>query len=96
MRPIQDVLPGALRVLLRSAPLSPGKVRFTWGAAVGAALDRATSVRLDARILVVETDSPQWALEVNRLSEIILARMHALLGAATIDHIEVRVSHPPP
>jgi hypothetical protein len=43
MRPIQQAFPGALAVLLRVAPLSPGKVSFAWSAAVGPALDRMTS-----------------------------------------------------
>ena len=54
MRPLMHALPGALAELLRDAPLSPGKVGFAWRAAVGPNLERVTSVRLEARILIVE------------------------------------------
>lgn len=92
MRPISHAVPGALAELLRAAPLSPGKARFAWGAAVGPALERVTAVRLDGRVLVVETMNPQWAREVTRLSDTILARMRALLGAGAVTGLDVRVT----
>ena len=90
MRPISHAVPGALVELLRPAPLSTGKVGFAWRAAVGPAIDRATSVRLEQATLLVEATDPQWAREVARSSAVILARLQTLLGADTVSQIMVR------
>ena len=66
--------------LLRDAPVSQGKVGFAWRVAVGAAVERATRIRLEAGVLFVETDSPQWSREVMRSSPVILERLRGLLG----------------
>src|SRR2546428_13578696 len=70
MRPLNQAVPGALAELLRAAPLSPGKVGFAWRTAVGPAMDRVTSVRLEGRALVVAATGPQWAREIARSSAI--------------------------
>jgi len=90
MRPIAQAMPGALRELLKGAPLSDGKVSFAWGAAVGPALERVTAVKLEGRVLLVDTASPQWSREIMRSSPVILKRLHAFLGANTVERIEVR------
>ena len=90
MRPLNQAVPGALASLLRAAPLSPGKVTFAWRTAVGPAMDRVTSVRLESGVLLVDATSPQWAREVARASGIILARLQTLLGAEAVGRIEVR------
>ena len=94
MLPLTQALPGALAELLRGAPLSPGKVSFAWRAAVGPALERVTSARLEGRALVVEAESPQWAREVSRSSAVILARVKTLLGADAVGSIQVQVRKP--
>ena len=90
MRPLTSALPGALAELLRDAPLSPGKVSFAWRAAVGPALERETSVRLESGTLIVDAASKQWAREVRRSSSIILNRLQTLLGDGTVTSISVR------
>jgi predicted nucleic acid-binding Zn ribbon protein len=80
----------ALVELLRGTPLSDGKVTFAWRTVVGPALERATAVKLDARVLIVETASTQWAREVSRSSSMILARLQRFLGPETVSRIEVR------
>ena len=90
MRPLTSALPGALAELLRDAPLSPGKVSFAWRAAVGPALERETSVRLEGGTLIVDAASRQWALEVRRSSTMILNRLQTLLGDGTVVSITVR------
>ena len=90
MRPLTHVVPGALRLLLRDLPLSSGKVEFAWTAAVGPAVARATSVKLEASALLVETTSTQWTSEIRRSSAFILTRMKSLLGDDTVQRIEVR------
>jgi len=90
MRSISLIVPAALRELLRTAPLSDGKVTFAWKAAVGPALERATDVKLEAGTLIVETAGPQWTRELKRSSGVILARIKTLLGEGTVQRIEIR------
>ena len=90
MRPLSSALPGALAELLRDAPLSPGKVTFAWGAAVGPALERETSVRLEGGTLIVDAATRQWASEIRRSSAMILHRMHTLLGPDAVKELQVR------
>ena len=90
MRPINQAVPGALAELLRGAPLSPGKVSFAWRAAVGAAMDRVTSVRLEGHVLLVDAASTQWGREIARSSAIILTRLQTLLGSGAVERLEVR------
>ena len=90
MRPIAQALPGALIELLKAAPLSDGKVSFAWRAAVGPALERVTAVKLEGRVLLVDTPSPQWSREIMRSSPMILQRLQTFLGAGIVEKIEVR------
>jgi hypothetical protein len=90
MRPLSHALPGALALLLRDTPLSNGKVAFAWRAAVGAALERVTAVKLDGHLLIVEAGTPQWAREIERSKGLILMRLQTLLGSGAITRLEVR------
>jgi predicted nucleic acid-binding Zn ribbon protein len=90
MRPLAHAVPGALMYLLREAPLSDGKVGFAWDAAVGPALARATSVKLEGGVLLVEATSAQWAREVQRSSPVILKRLQSLLGDGAVRAISIR------
>jgi predicted nucleic acid-binding Zn ribbon protein len=90
MRPLSSALPGALTELLRGAPLSPGKVTFAWRAAVGPAMERETSVRLEGTTLIVDAATRQWAKEVRRSSAIIMHRLDTLLGADVVKGLTVR------
>ena len=90
MRPISHVVPAAVMELLRRAPLSDGKVTFAWNTAVGPALERATTVRLEGATLIVETIGAQWTREIRRSSTVILTRLKTFLGDGTVQRIEVR------
>jgi len=90
VKPIAQAVPGALVDLLRAAPLSRGKVEFAWKAAVGPALERATSIRLEGTELLVDATSAQWGGEVSRSSRVILSRLQALLGKESVTKIIVR------
>ena len=90
MRALAHVIPSALVMLLRDTPLSSGKVGFAWRFAVGPAAERATHVKLEQRVLIVETNSPQWSREIMRSSPVILTRLQDFLGADAIERIEVR------
>jgi predicted nucleic acid-binding Zn ribbon protein len=89
VQPLSSGLPGALVELLRDVPLTDGKVTFAWKAAVGPAIERVTRVKLEHRVLLVETASEQWSREVMRSSPVILKRLHSLLGDV-VGRIEVR------
>jgi hypothetical protein len=89
MRPLSEAVSGAVGELLRAAPLSPGKTRFAWRLAVGPALERVTSVRLEDRVLRIEPTSPQWGRELARCSPLILERMQSFLGRDMVDRIVV-------
>lgn len=90
VRPLNDAIPGAIVSILRSAPLSPGKVTFAWRTAVGPAVDRVTAVRLEQPVLLVDVTGPQWSREIHRSSPIILRRLEALLGPGIVERLEVR------
>ena len=90
MRPISHAIPGALVELLREAPVSAGKIDLAWSAAVGAAIHRVTSVRLEGTVLLVDVAGEPWAREVGRSIPTILPRLQALLGKETVSAIQVR------
>ena len=90
MRQLSHAVPSALAEILRTAPLSDGKVTFAWNAAVGPALERVTAVKLEGRVLLVDTAGALWSREIVRSSPVILERLQAFLGAGTVEKIEVR------
>jgi predicted nucleic acid-binding Zn ribbon protein len=90
MKPVAAAVPGAVAQLLREAPLSDGKIACAWKVAVGPALDRATAVKLEGTVLLVDVASAQWAREVRRSTGLILPRLRALLGRDTVTEIKVR------
>ena len=97
MQPLSSGMPGALVDLLRGSPLSDGKVTFAWKAAVGPAIERVTNVKLERKVLLVETASAQWSQEVMRSSPVILRRLQSLLGADAIERLEIcRTTNMPP
>ena len=90
MRSIAHLVPAALSEVLRAAPLSDGKVGFAWRTVAGPALGRATEVKLERGVLIVETTSIQWAREVRRSSSMILSRLQEFLGKDAVTSIVVR------
>jgi predicted nucleic acid-binding Zn ribbon protein len=90
MKALSQTIPGALLHLLQTMPLSDGKVTFAWQTAVGPALHRATSVKLEDGTLIVETTSLQWRREILRSSKVILGRLQEFLGKDAVTQIVVR------
>ena len=90
MRPLTEALPGAVAQLLRDTPTSDGKIAFAWTTAVGPAFERATEVKLEDGVLIVEVTSLQWASEIKRSSRTILTRLQTLLGPDVVTSIVVR------
>lgn len=92
MESVQRVMPAGLALLFKDQPLSAGKVRVAWRAAVGPALDRATTVRLlTDGVLDVAAVSAQWSREVERSRRLILSRLETLLGPGVVADVVVRV-----
>ena len=84
-------MPDALADILRKAPLNDEKIAFAWRAAVGAAMDRGTTVSLNRGVLRVRVKDPTWRREVERSEILIRARINALLGGGTVRAIDVAV-----
>lgn len=88
--PSSLLLPGALAAILRNAPLTPEKVAFAWRAAVGPAVDKATTVELRDDVLVVRARDGSWQREVERSAHLIRSRLQALLGKDIVRFIDVK------
>jgi hypothetical protein len=72
-----------LPALLRNQPLTPEKVQFAWRVSVGAAIDRATHVRLAGATLLVSGEA-KWVKEIERSKALILKRLQRVLGESVI------------
>lgn len=90
MIPAQQVMPGVVRAVIRKAPLSPEKVAFAWRAAVGAAVDHATTVDLLRGVLYVRTKDATWEREIRRSAALIRSRLHEWLGEDAVRSIDVK------
>lgn len=89
MEPFNRTLPAVLSSLVRTAPLSPGKVAFVWRAIVGLTMARATSVLLEGDVLLVDASSA-WVPAVISATPLILGRLQELLGPDVVRRIQVR------
>lgn len=78
------MLPDAIALVMRQAPLSNEKVAFAWRFAVGPALDRATSVTLRETTLHVDARDASWRGEIERSRPLILRRMETVLGRGIV------------
>jgi predicted nucleic acid-binding Zn ribbon protein len=84
------IIPAVLSEVIRKAPLCPEKVDFAWRAAVGPAVERMTTVRLDDHGVLHVTADPQWAREVKRSSKLILSRLAGLLGDGVVKKLRTQ------
>ena len=89
MIPVQQVMPAVLASVLRQAPLSPEKVASAWRTAVGAAIDRASTVELRGSTLAVSVKSDEWRHELARSTPMIRARLDLVLGPGVVTWIDV-------
>jgi hypothetical protein len=90
--PVNRVMPGALAVVLRHAPLTPEKVAFAWRTTVGPAVDRVTSVELRGAVLQVRTRDAAWQREIEHSAGLIRVRLGALLGQDVVRGLDVIVA----
>lgn len=91
MDSLHSVVPRALAELFRHGPMSQGKLDVAWRVAVGDALARVTTVRLQPDGVVEARAADQrWNTELKRSSSMILTRLIGLLGTDSITRIVVR------
>jgi hypothetical protein len=93
MQQISHALTGALAELLRDVPVCDGKVDVAWKAAVGAAVGRISSVRLEGHVLLVDVPDANWDREIARSAPVILRRLRALLGRDAVSSLQIRTRH---
>ena len=88
---LHSVVPGALTELFRRGAMSQGKLEVAWRVAVGDALARVTTVRLQGGgVVEVQAADPRWSAELKRSSSMILTRLSGLLGAHSVTHVVVK------
>ncbi len=85
-----SIVPAAVRRLLRQGEMSPGKLQFAWSAAVGAAIERVTTVRLTPHgVLEVAAVDATWRRELRSTQATILGRVQELLGRETVKRVRI-------
>jgi hypothetical protein len=89
MTPAREILPGVLAEVIKKAPLTPEKVAFAWRLAVGPAVGKATTVRLDGHgVLHVTATTPAWIAAVRKSTSLVHLRMNDLLGDAVVKAVK--------
>jgi predicted nucleic acid-binding Zn ribbon protein len=90
MEPLATALPATVRRLLRQGEMSQGKLDFAWKTAVGPAIGRATTVRLQAHgTLEVQAVDVAWRRELRHSEAMILRRVQDLLGHETVRALRI-------
>jgi hypothetical protein len=87
--PLNQFIPDALAAIIRKTPLTPEKVAFAWRTAVGAGIDKATTIELREGVLHVAARDGGWKREVERSAALIRARLDALLGPDVVRDVAV-------
>jgi predicted nucleic acid-binding Zn ribbon protein len=89
MLPIQQLASSVLGEIIRRQPPSDARTTFAWQIAVGAALARATVVRLVDGVLTVSTSDLRWVTELEAARDIVLRRLQQLLGPDAVTKIRI-------
>ncbi len=80
---------GVVAEVIRKAPLTAEKVAFAWRLAVGAAIDKSTTVRLaDTGVLYVRAETPAWLAAVRKSTSLIQIRLDDLLGENIVKKLD--------
>jgi predicted nucleic acid-binding Zn ribbon protein len=90
MDSLQALVPRVLVELFRQGPMSQGKLEAAWRIAVGEAISRISTVRLqpDGSVDVLAADQ-RWHRELKRSSPVILNKLNALLGQDAVRTLHV-------
>ena len=89
MQPIQHFTPAVLAAIIRRQPPSDGRTALAWQIAVGAALARATTVRLADGVLTVRAADSRWVTEIEAARDTVLRRLQDLLGPDAVSRVTV-------
>ncbi len=89
MERVSQVIPEVLAAILRKAPLNDEKVAFAWRMAVGATMDKVTTITFRSGILEVRAATPAWAREVERAAAVVRHRLDTILGQGVVRRIAV-------
>ena len=91
MDALHTLVPRALTELFSNGPMSQGKLEVAWRVAVGDALTRVTTVRLQPDgVVEVQPADQRWNTELKRSSSMILTRLIGLLGTDSVRRIVVK------
>ncbi len=90
--PVDQIMPKALAVVLREAPLTRDKIAFAWRTAVGPAVGRVTTIELKGQILHVQAKDAAWRREIERSAGVICTKLKALLGDDVVRGLDVTVA----
>ncbi len=91
MDALHSVVPRALTELFRTGPLSQGKLEVAWRVAVGDALSRVTTVRLQPEgVVEVHPADQRWHKELKRSADVIQRRLDTLLGSNVVSRLVVK------
>jgi hypothetical protein len=91
MDSLHSVVPRVLTELFRHGPMSQGKLEAAWRFAVGEALTRVTTVRLQPDgVVEVRPVDQRWNKELKRSSSMILTRLLGILGPDSVSRIVVK------
>jgi hypothetical protein len=91
MIPVHQIMPEALAVVLRDAPLTHDKVVFAWRTVVGPAVERVTAIELKGRILHVQARDASWRREIERSAGIVCTKLKTLLGDDVVRGLKVTI-----
>ena len=80
-------MPAVVADVIRKAPLTDDKVAFAWRLAVGPAVDKATTVRLDANGTLYVTAQRAWLDGVRQSVGLIRSRLAHFLGEDAVKRI---------
>ena len=89
MIPVHQIMPEALAVILRDAPLTREKIAFAWRTAVGPAVERVTTIELKGQMLHVQARDAAWRREIERSAGIVCTRLKTLLGDDVVRGLDV-------
>jgi hypothetical protein len=91
MESLNSLVPRAVTELLRSGPLSQGKLDLAWRVAVGDALSRVSTAHLQPDgVVEVRPSDQRWQKELRRSSSTILHRLNTLLGTHAVRRLVVK------
>lgn len=92
-----DVMGGALERVGPKGLWTEAQLRRVWERVVGEQVAAHTRVvRLRGDVLEVRTTDPSWATELRYLSQVVVGKLNAAVGAGTVRELLVRTDRAGP